>query len=147
MAKRRGSRKIALETLYEHDLSGKPSAEILDRHADDAAFTYAATLVQGVDAHQPEIDQLISRYTEDWTLARMPPIDRTLLRLGVLELVYLDVPAAGDDQRGGGPRQAVLDRRLGPLRQRHPRPDRPGDRGAGLETWRNPWPRRCPVVQ
>jgi N utilization substance protein B len=94
MAKRRGSRKIALETLYERDLSGKPSAEILDRHADDASFTYAATLVQGVDAHQPEIDELITRYSEDWTLARMPPIDRTLLRLGVLELLYLDVPAA-----------------------------------------------------
>jgi N utilization substance protein B len=94
MAKRRGSRKIALETLYEHDVSGRPSGEILDRHADNAAFTYAATLVEGVGAHQTEIDELIARYAEDWTLARMPPIDRTLLRLGVLELVYLDVPAA-----------------------------------------------------
>ena len=94
MAKRRGSRKIALETLYEHDVSGRPSGEILDRHAEDASFTYAAILVQGVGVHQTEIDELITRYAEDWTLARMPPIDRTLLRLGVLELVYLDVPAA-----------------------------------------------------
>jgi len=94
MAKRRGSRKIALQTLYEHEVSGKPSGEILDRHANHAAFTYAATLVQGVGVHQTEIDELITRYAEDWTLARMPPIDRTLLRLGVLELIYLDVPAA-----------------------------------------------------
>lgn len=94
MAKRRGSRKIALETLYEHDVSGRPSAEILDRHAQDSSFPYAATLVQGVGDHETEIDELIGRYAEDWTVARMPPIDRTLLRLGVLELIYLDVPAA-----------------------------------------------------
>ena len=94
MAKRRGARKIALETLYEHDVSGRPAAEILDRHSGDASFTYAAALVMGVDEHQAEIDELITRYAEDWTVARMPPIDRTLLRLGVLELLYLDVPAA-----------------------------------------------------
>jgi transcription antitermination protein NusB len=94
MAKRRGSRKIALETLYEHDVSGRPSADILGRHSDDASFAYAATLVEGVGEHQTEIDELITRYAEDWTLSRMPPIDRTLLRLGVLELLYLDVPAA-----------------------------------------------------
>lgn len=94
MAKRRGSRKIALETLYEHDVSGRPAAEILERHARDASFTYASALVLGVDEHREEIDELITRYAEDWTVARMPPIDRTLLRLGVLELLYLDVPAA-----------------------------------------------------
>jgi len=94
VAKRRGARKIALETLYEHDVSGRPWPEILDRHAQDASFAYAATLVQGVGEHEAEIDELITRYAEDWSLARMPPIDRTLLRLGVLELLFLDVPAA-----------------------------------------------------
>jgi N utilization substance protein B len=94
MAKRRGARRIALETLYEHDVSGRPSADILGRHADDSSFGYAATLVEGVGEHQAEIDELITRYAEDWTMARMPPIDRTLLRLGVLELLYLDIPAA-----------------------------------------------------
>ncbi len=94
MARRRGARRIALETLYEHDVSGRPAAEILDRHAGDSSFPYAATLVQGVGEHGAEIDELIGRYAEDWTVARMPPIDRTLLRLGVLELLYLDIPAA-----------------------------------------------------
>lgn len=94
MAKRRGARKIALETLYEHDVSGKPCAEIIDRHAQDASYPYAQTLVAGVGEHGAEIDELISRYAEDWSISRMPPIDRSLLRLGVLELLYLDVPAA-----------------------------------------------------
>ena len=83
-----------METLYEHDVSGRPAAGILDRHAEKSSFPYAATLVEGVAEHEAEIDRLITRYAEDWTLARMPPIDRSLLRLGVLELKYLDVPAA-----------------------------------------------------
>lgn len=42
-----------------------------------------------------EIDALISKYAEDWTIDRMPVIDRNLLRLGVFEILYLsDVPAA-----------------------------------------------------
>jgi N utilization substance protein B len=94
MPRRRGGRKIALETLYEHDLTGRPPAEILERHPPGPSLAYATSLVQGVGEHEAEIDELIARYAEDWTLPRMPPIDRNLLRLGVAELLYLDVPAA-----------------------------------------------------
>lgn len=85
---------MALETLYEHDVSGRPAAEILARYSGDASYGYAVKLVEGVGEHAVEIDGLITRCAEDWTLARMPPIDRNLLRLGVLEIVHLDVPAA-----------------------------------------------------
>ena len=94
MARRRGARKIALETLYEHDVSGRPAAEILDRYQSDPSHSYAAVLVQGVGEHEAEVDELIARYAEDWTVSRMPPIDRNLLRVGVVEMLYLDVPAA-----------------------------------------------------
>jgi N utilization substance protein B len=93
MPRRRAARKIALEALYEHDVAGRPTAEILDRYPSDATHDYAVRLVQGVGEHGEEIDGLISRVAEDWTMARMPPIDRNLLRLGVLELVHLGVPA------------------------------------------------------
>jgi N utilization substance protein B len=94
MARRRGARKIALETLYEHDVSGRPAAEILDRYRADPSFAYAAVLVNGVEDHAAEVDELITRYAEDWTVSRMPPIDRNLLRVGVVEMLYLDVPPA-----------------------------------------------------
>ena len=93
MARRRGARRVALETLYEHDVSGRPTAEILERSAGDASHAYATRLVEGVAEHREEIDGLITRCAEDWTLARMPPIDRNLLRLGVLEILHLEVPA------------------------------------------------------
>lgn len=93
-AKLRAQRKVALEVLYEHDLAGRPCPEILDRHAGQRPVIYATRLVDGVGAHAVEIDRLIEASAEDWTLARMPPIDRNLLRLGVLELLYLGVPPA-----------------------------------------------------
>lgn len=93
MPKLRGARKLALEALYEHDVAGRPLPEILERHPEGAARDYAVRLVEGVGEHSVEIDGLISQFAEDWTLARMPPIDRNLLRLGVCEMVHLGVPA------------------------------------------------------
>ncbi len=49
----------------------------------------------GVEKHQPELDRLIARFAIDWTLGRMPVIDRTLLRMATYELLHQpDVPAA-----------------------------------------------------
>ena len=54
-----------------------------------------ADLVGGVGKHQEEVDGYIRRFAKDWTLERMPVIDRNLLRIGVYELVHrLDVPTA-----------------------------------------------------
>jgi transcription antitermination protein NusB len=96
--RRRGARKIALDVLYEHDVTGAPIAEIaeiLGRYDPEPAHEFAGVLVRGVVEHRAELDNLIASYAEDWTIERMPVIDRNLLRLGTFELLYLDdVPAA-----------------------------------------------------
>ncbi|MCW2932377.1 MAG: hypothetical protein JWM19_3339, partial [Actinomycetia bacterium] len=51
---------------------------------------YAAEIVRGVASHSAEIDQLISRNSLDWTLERMPAVDRNVLRIGVWELLWAD---------------------------------------------------------
>lgn len=95
----RTARRIALETLYEHDVAGAGTAEILRRYQGQKALGYAEKLVAGVAEHQTAIDGLIESCAEDWSLSRMPPVDRNLLRLGVLELRYLDViPAVAIDE-------------------------------------------------
>lgn len=54
---------------------------------------YAAVLVRGVAAHQEQIDTLISENAVDWTLERMPAVDRNILRIGTFELLWAaDVP-------------------------------------------------------
>ena len=44
-------------------------------------------LVEGVEAHQAELDATFRRFARDWKLERMPALDRALLRLGTYELL------------------------------------------------------------
>jgi N utilization substance protein B len=90
------ARKRALDILYEADLMGlDPEATLRLRlgQADPPVPPYAIDLVEGVVAHRRELDRLISSLAQGWTLARMPAVDRNVLRLGAFELLYRpDVP-------------------------------------------------------
>jgi N utilization substance protein B len=92
------ARKKALDVLYEADLRGVSAVEVLDAKADDAEQTlnpYTSELVYGVVEHLDRIDDLLSTYSQGWTLERMPAVDRNLLRIGVYELLWRDdVPPA-----------------------------------------------------
>jgi N utilization substance protein B len=98
MPARSKSRKRALDILYAAELRGQdPVAELDAAIAAGAGPTnpYTADLVRGVAAHRERIDELLTTYSQAWTLDRMPAIDRNALRIGVLELLYVDdVPAA-----------------------------------------------------
>ena len=92
------ARKRALDVLYEADLRGTdPMTTLAERLAqsDPPVPEYAVELVEGVTAHRAELDALISTSSQDWTIERMPPVDRNLLRIGGFELLYNDdVPDA-----------------------------------------------------
>lgn len=90
---RRRARALALQTLYESDLTGHRAVEVLQRlcdqlHAHPAAFAYARELVGGVILHVGDIDGRIKRFATAWPVDQMPGIDRNLLRIGVFEAVY-----------------------------------------------------------
>ncbi len=56
---------------------------------------YTMTLVEGYAGNAARIDELLSTYAVDWTLDRMPDVDRGILRLGLYELLWVDeVPDA-----------------------------------------------------
>jgi N utilization substance protein B len=92
------ARKRAVDVLYEAGQRDSPPVETLKARltlADPPVPEYAVTLVEGVAAHQERIDALLTEYAEDWTLARMPPVDLAVLRIGVFELLWCDdVPDA-----------------------------------------------------
>ncbi|HEY0486282.1 MAG TPA: transcription antitermination factor NusB [Mycobacteriales bacterium] len=92
------ARKRALDVLYESDLRGvDPVATVADRmaQADPPVPGYTVELVEGVTARRARIDELIATYSEGWTLERMPPVDRNLLRVAIYELLWNDdVPDA-----------------------------------------------------
>jgi len=87
------ARKRALDILYETDLrQTDPLATVGERvaRADPPVPAYAVELVEGVAGHRTRIDEIIASYAEGWTLDRMPPIDRNVLRIGVYELLWRD---------------------------------------------------------
>ncbi|WP_163507746.1 transcription antitermination factor NusB [Fodinicola acaciae] len=93
MSARRKARKRALDVLYEADLRGLDAAGILaDRlkQADPPVQDYTVTLVEGASAHRARIDELLGTYAEGWTLERMPPVDRNLLRVAIFEMMWCD---------------------------------------------------------
>jgi N utilization substance protein B len=90
---RRQARERALGLLYEADIRGVRPSEVLAGLA--ALDEFALRLVEGVDAHAAEIDEVISQLASGWTLDRMPALDRNVLRLATFELVHLpEVPVA-----------------------------------------------------
>jgi N utilization substance protein B len=92
------ARKRAVDVLYEAGQRDDDAVQTLrDRLAqsDPPVPEYAVELVEGVVAHRPRIDELLSTYAEEWTLDRMPPVDLAILRLGTFELLWRDdVPDA-----------------------------------------------------
>jgi transcription antitermination protein NusB len=96
MAARSKARKRALDILFEAELRGLPTLELLSMRqslGDVPVRPYTAELVRGVATHSERIDELISWNLVDWTLERMPAVDRNILRIGVYELLWAsDVP-------------------------------------------------------
>jgi N utilization substance protein B len=92
------ARKRALDVLFEADQRGRDPlttlADWTDRN-DPPVPAYADLLVRGVAEHAPRIDEVLSGYTTDWPLERLPSVDRAVLRLATFELLWsAEVPAA-----------------------------------------------------
>lgn len=82
-------RDQALELLYEADQRGLAAVDTA------GAGSKAARLAQGVLQSRPELDSAIEAASEHWSLERMPPIDRSILRIGLYELLNSpEIPAA-----------------------------------------------------
>jgi N utilization substance protein B len=98
MGTRHQARERALQILFQYDIHGKPGLWLDEfwkqvPEGDDTR-PFAEQVVQGVLDHKKELDTLIGRYATNWTVARMPIVDRNILRAGLFELLWMDeVPA------------------------------------------------------
>ncbi|HEY2827803.1 MAG TPA: transcription antitermination factor NusB [Pirellulales bacterium] len=100
MAKRSKAREVALQVLYEDDLN--PGGEPVDRAVflrarlqdDEDLIGFAQSLIDGVRRNRSELDGLLVRTAENWSLERMAATDRNVLRLGAYEILFTQTPAA-----------------------------------------------------
>ncbi|MFD7073873.1 transcription antitermination factor NusB [Nocardioides sp. NPDC057577] len=90
------ARKRALDLLFAAEARGLSAGDLLDQQIREGEVPnnpFTVKLVRGVVAESERIDALISAFAKDWSLTRMPAVDRNVLRLGVWELIDGDVAA------------------------------------------------------
>lgn len=98
--RRRKSRELALQLLFQNDLAGTAPEEMFlktEEYSDarPEVQEYASRLLLGTLSRKEELDAKLSERSEHWRLGRMPAVDRNLLRLALYELLYeADTPHA-----------------------------------------------------
>ena len=93
MRKRTKARECALQVLYQIDITAdKPDISLKNYWAEndepDEIMKFAAGMVEGTCRNKQDIDKLITKYAENWTLNRMAVVDRNIMRMAAYELLY-----------------------------------------------------------
>jgi N utilization substance protein B len=94
--KRRLARELAVQFLYQFDLSGGTLEEALplfwqtQGELKESGRQFAEQLIRGVVERRAVIDEKIGKYTENWDLPRIAAVDRNILRLAMYEMLYRD---------------------------------------------------------
>jgi len=98
MLRRSRAREVVLQILYQDDLNPGGQQQIADSflvsrlHADEELTAFAKSLLSGVRRNRGELDQLLTKTAENWSLERMAVTDRNVLRLGAFEILYTETP-------------------------------------------------------
>ena len=89
---RREDRETALALLYEADMTGDSIVGVVERNRADPE-EYSTQIASGVAIHLIELDAQLDDVADEWTVDRMAGIDRSILRMGVWEILHSpDVP-------------------------------------------------------
>jgi len=98
MGIRRRARELAMQALFYMDANRNASPQMLQRFCENFAPPQKARpffmkLVNGVVESQPQIDELIERFSKNWRIKRMSCVDRNVMRIAVFEMLYCrDIP-------------------------------------------------------
>ena len=84
MSRRSEQRRAAVFALYQHEVTGRPLDDTFEPGA--AAFTRA--LAHATADHAEELDPLIGRHAKGWTLDRIAPLERAIMRIALLEMLH-----------------------------------------------------------
>jgi transcription antitermination protein NusB len=88
--RRSDQRRAAVVALYQRDVTGRPLEELVPRDAS----TFTRELIEGTEREREQLDALIERHAVGWTLDRIAPLERSILRVALHEMLSReDVPA------------------------------------------------------
>jgi N utilization substance protein B len=91
--RRHNARELAVQSLYEVDISGHSADEVLARTraqqaTPDETFDYLTTLARGIRTNQDQIDEYIAAAAPAFPVQQLAPIDRGVLRVAIFELLH-----------------------------------------------------------
>ena len=88
--RRTDQRRQAVFALYQHDLTGQSLTDTLGR---DASL-FARALAHAAADRAPELDELIARHAKGWSVDRIQPLERSILRVALIEMLHPDAAPA-----------------------------------------------------
>ena len=91
MSRRSDQRRAAVFALYQHDLTGRELEAVLDRDAS----TFTRALAYAAEDYAEDLDTQIERHARGWSLERIAPLEKAIMRIALLEMLHPDV-APGD---------------------------------------------------
>jgi N utilization substance protein B len=91
VSRRTDQRRAAVFALYQHDVTGKAVDDLLERDAS----TFTRALTYAADDYAPDLDEQIARHARGWTIDRIAPLEKAIMRVALLEMLHPDV-APGD---------------------------------------------------
>ncbi len=96
MGSRTKARRLAIDILYQSDVTGSDGRAVLAQweEAGREIPAFTSDLVQGVTDHLEELDRTIGAHSEDWRVERMAAVDRTILRVATFEVLIHGTPVA-----------------------------------------------------
>jgi N utilization substance protein B len=90
VSRRQDQRRAAVFALYQHDLTGVPLDDAFERGA--PSFTRA--LAHATSDYQEELDEHISRHSKGWSIERIAPLEKAIMRVALLEMLHPEVTDA-----------------------------------------------------
>ncbi len=86
---RSDQRRAAVIALYQRDVTGRTLEDLVPRDASQ----FTKELIEGTEREKEELDALIERHAVGWTLDRIAPLERSIMRVALYELLHrADVP-------------------------------------------------------
>ncbi|HUB74645.1 MAG TPA: transcription antitermination protein NusB [Solirubrobacteraceae bacterium] len=92
MARRSEQRRAAVIALYQHDLTGRPLAQTLGA----GASLFSRALAHAAADRAPELDELIDRHAHGWSVQRIQPLERSIMRVALVEILHPDAAPADE---------------------------------------------------
>jgi N utilization substance protein B len=91
MSRRSDQRRAAVFALYQNDVTGRELDDLFERDAS----TFTRALAYAAQDYVEDLDARISRHARGWTIERIAPLERAIMRIALLEMVHPDA-APGD---------------------------------------------------